>query len=644
MSSSGGAGNGVRALTRALLIVNTSTALDGTNACYAIYHRTSRELMLIDANGNAGITSRLLGTSPNASSGASSPNCIMDLGQSWYSESFSTERIVVPVTFSSSFINRAGTKNVFFVPIDRPGNTSSATTPNADQTWPATASYLISGFVGLGSTGLAGVAISLSGGQFNSTTTDSGGNYSFGVLAGRNYGVVPDLANYSFAPSSLTLNNVGTNLVANFGINTIEVPILPGGAPPGPPGPTPTPTPPSDVVGSLQMCNDLSGFWSDQLNNHSLSQNGLSIVGTTTQPNPVCGTVTWQTSGTSTGPGQFSLSFANGYPPIDSCGGRVVSSTANLTITSCSTASFVDTTPGPGGEAPARKLYPGAILDWTRTSVPPGIGIRANIYLNSVEVALSGPNKNSNLSLSIRQSGSNSASLPLNQPGPASEGAHIYSLKRLELTPGSYGTVYATWDTSTLQVPVSFDVIGATRYSTYNTPDSSDPTCSGPTQRAALTDFVTTRQVCHYEIVDLTSKFADQVRLNGSGVHAGATIIPLKTSWMRNLCNLPANVGLGIDDIFVRNVPPKTGSCNTTLGAGVSLAAFFDSGNWACGDNVLMVDLNTAQTNSIRVVQDNCPACRGAFGGQLAHIDAYSGSGACGGIVDTGNFFSIKLR
>ena len=370
MSSSGGAGNGVRALTRALLIVNTTTGADGSNACYGIYHRTSHELMLIDSGGNAGVASRLLGTSPGSSLEASSSNCTMDLGQSWYSETSSTERMVMPVTFSNSFINRPGTKNVFFVPIDRPGNTSPTTTPNADQTWPATPTYLISGMVGIGSTGLPGVAINLSGGQFNSATTGSAGNYSFGVVAGRNYSVAPDLANYTFAPSSLAFSNVGANTAGNFGISTIEVPILPGATPPGPPGPTPTPTAPADAVGSVQMCNDLSGNWNDELNTYSLSQNGASVTGTATQPNPFCGTITWQTSGSSTSPGQFSLSFTNGFPKTDTCGGRALNSTANVYITSCSTATFVDTTPSPGGESPIRKLFPGAELNRARLTPP----------------------------------------------------------------------------------------------------------------------------------------------------------------------------------------------------------------------------------------------------------------------------------
>ena len=274
--------------------------------------------------------------------------------------------------------------------------------------------------------------------------------------------------------------------------------------------------------------------------------------------------------------------------------------------------------------------------------------VRANISTNIVDVSLDGANKTADFALSIRPSGNNQTSLSLNNSSQLSTGIRTYSLRRLDLSPGEYGLVQAQWGDVSLNVPVAFNAIGPTRYSTYNTPDSNHPTCSGPTQPAVLVDFVTTQQACHYEVVNLSSTFATQVRLNGSGVNAGTTIIPLSSSWMSNQCVFPPNLGVAPGNIFVRNVPPKTGSCNTTLGAGISLAVSpgptKPNSPWTCGQNVLLVDPITTNTNSIRVVQDECPACAGSFGGQLAHIDVYNSSGACNGLVDTGNFFSIQLR
>ncbi len=134
MSSTGVAGNGVKAISRALLIGNTTSAPDGVNACYAIYHRTSHELAMLDDGGNNALSSRILGNVPGASNVVQGNQCAMNLGLSWYDENLTTTRLLVPVTFTSSFANRPGVKNLFFVPIDRAGQGPS--TSASDGTWP----------------------------------------------------------------------------------------------------------------------------------------------------------------------------------------------------------------------------------------------------------------------------------------------------------------------------------------------------------------------------------------------------------------------------------------------------------------------------------------------------------------------------
>ncbi len=135
MSSTGAAGNGVKALTRALLIANTTSAPSGVNACYAIYHRTSHELQMLDDGGNNSLGIRLLGNVPGISNVVQGNQCAMDLGLSWYDETSTSVRLLVPVTFTSSFANRPGVKNLFFVPIDRAGQIPA--TSSSDGTWPA---------------------------------------------------------------------------------------------------------------------------------------------------------------------------------------------------------------------------------------------------------------------------------------------------------------------------------------------------------------------------------------------------------------------------------------------------------------------------------------------------------------------------
>jgi hypothetical protein len=76
--------------------------------------------------------------------------------------------------------------------------------------------FAISGQVTENGAALSGVTITLSGGQSAATTTDANGNYSFTVFAGATYTVTPGLANYTFAPSSQTFENVQANQTANF--------------------------------------------------------------------------------------------------------------------------------------------------------------------------------------------------------------------------------------------------------------------------------------------------------------------------------------------------------------------------------------------------------------------------------------------
>jgi len=68
---------------------------------------------------------------------------------------------------------------------------------------PPPVTYTISGFVNLDSGPvLAGVTITLSGASSGSTTTNTGGYYSFSSLADGNYTVTPSRAGYTFAPTS----------------------------------------------------------------------------------------------------------------------------------------------------------------------------------------------------------------------------------------------------------------------------------------------------------------------------------------------------------------------------------------------------------------------------------------------------------
>ncbi|HZH32581.1 MAG TPA: carboxypeptidase regulatory-like domain-containing protein [Pyrinomonadaceae bacterium] len=65
-------------------------------------------------------------------------------------------------------------------------------------------------------TPLSGVAVTLSGSQTGTATSDANGNYSFNLPEGGNYTITPATAGYMFAPPSLSFANLSGKQAANF--------------------------------------------------------------------------------------------------------------------------------------------------------------------------------------------------------------------------------------------------------------------------------------------------------------------------------------------------------------------------------------------------------------------------------------------
>ncbi|HEV2881589.1 MAG TPA: carboxypeptidase regulatory-like domain-containing protein, partial [Pyrinomonadaceae bacterium] len=77
--------------------------------------------------------------------------------------------------------------------------------------------YKVSGRIVVGTDGLAGATVTLSGTRSSTTTTDANGNYTFADLpAGGNYVVTPSRSHYAFNPVSLPFNNLSANQTGNF--------------------------------------------------------------------------------------------------------------------------------------------------------------------------------------------------------------------------------------------------------------------------------------------------------------------------------------------------------------------------------------------------------------------------------------------
>lgn len=77
--------------------------------------------------------------------------------------------------------------------------------------------YTISGRALIGTSGLAGVSITLGGAQSATTITDASGGYSFpGVKAGSDYVITPSKSNYDFNPSTLNINSLSGDQTVTF--------------------------------------------------------------------------------------------------------------------------------------------------------------------------------------------------------------------------------------------------------------------------------------------------------------------------------------------------------------------------------------------------------------------------------------------
>ena len=85
----------------------------------------------------------------------------------------------------------------------------------------AVTTYTISGEVTLTGGGLSGVAMTLSGSQSASSTSNGAGNYSFVAFGGGNDVITPALAGYTFTPPSLTFNDLTGNQTANFAASPV---------------------------------------------------------------------------------------------------------------------------------------------------------------------------------------------------------------------------------------------------------------------------------------------------------------------------------------------------------------------------------------------------------------------------------------
>ena len=518
----------------------------------------------------------------------------------------------------------------------------------------------ISGQVTAGLVGLPGVTVGLSGSSSSSTVTDANGDYSLSATVGGSYTVTPQQGGaYTFSPPQGTFGSLACPATANFSVATFTELGSPG---PEPPASTPTAPTSSSTSNSGQDCSDLTGSWNDPNlgapgtggATWTISSMNGAFSGSLSGYDTGDGTcapvmITWAQLTVSESAGTFSLTASNPSPATFACNGNEFEEPTTYSVsvsgTSCSVATpanYSVTWPSTGTSGAVQSRIaqvPPALKQWTRSSVPPGVQLTVTLYDTT-------PNSTDDGSVSVVLSGTNNkaADLTVAIKGPAQTqlthqselGPGTYgniSLQRATLPAGQYGTVTATWGSFSLPVNVAFNVLGTTRFSQYNT--TAEVSCTQPAVPVYV--FINNTQGgCYGFFGTVKSDFLAYTVLNGSGLSADYGLVkPWAATWLKSNtpkvpdpCPVPPLPGLSANNTLVA-VTQNTGQCYTmNMVAGTSLATYLgplDSGSpWNCGDNVLLVDPNTGKANSVRVVQDRCPACVDG-----AHIDAYSANTSC---------------
>ena len=279
---------------------------------------------------------------------------------------------------------------------------------------------------------------------------------------------------------------------------------------------------------------------------------------------------------------------------------------------------------------------------------PSGLGISiwtADVASDQITVALSGP-QTATGTLTVTLQGPSTTTLASETAGP---GTHTYHFGRATLAAGQYTAVQAVWTVSSYQLQaaksVSFNVLGSTRFSTYNTPYESSECGGSPQWAYVFTDW--SGAYCYYRSTTLDSEFMSQTTLNGTGMSLLNGL--LKAALAINECSYPAAYGslpAGNQNNTYYLVPSVTGKCNKSLTDQTSIATNPDpttdiSGKWQCKDSVLAVNNNNQQVGPIKQVLDLCPACS-----TPGHVDTYSSSQKCSAhdFSDYGTFQAIRLR
>lgn len=218
-------------------------------------------------------------------------------------------------------------------------------------------------------------------------------------------------------------------------------------------------------------------------------------------------------------------------------------------------------------------------------------------------------------------------------------GIHNEAFNIPNLAEGEYTQVKATWKVQEASTSGELDyhikVLGKYRHSQYNT--VAESTCTGGDDRAYLiTENASGISQCfsagQFTTTTLRSSFIDQVNLNGSG--RSINFGDIKRDFF---CPTTSEAPQDAPGITFRQTPITPSCAGGTLGND-TVAVGPHNQNLSCGDRIFIHGIG------VKTVTDACPGCPNRLGpGVVDQLDNYTTDDRCSGIIDLGDFVTIKL-
>ena len=247
--------------------------------------------------------------------------------------------------------------------------------------------------------------------------------------------------------------------------------------------------------------------------------------------------------------------------------------------------------------------------------------LNADITEDCIEILLEPKNVQGTLKIELISSTSNHIICS----GQKTGGDYQESFNIDALSTGEFSQVRAIWKVGNIETQDTFHyhihVLGIYRHSQYNVPSEAE--CENVPEKAYITN-----SSCNFTATKLRSQFIDKVNLNGSGlsINHGKVKREFYCLNRKKFPNAPKDAGGITFRSFAGDFRGFWGELNDFTVA-VNPNHPFLTGN----DRVYI------HNHGVKVVTDKCPGCT------IDQLDNFTTNQSCSGIVDLGNYMTIKL-